>query len=140
MLFTGYRNPDGYGRINTESGVRNAHRVAWELAYGPVPAGLEVCHTCDNRACCYIGHLFLGTHAANVRDMVAKGRRARPAGEFKPGSQHRGSKLTEADVLAIRREFMERPRRGLRAYFARKFSVCPATISHAVNGKNWRGV
>lgn len=50
------------------------HRVMWEHLNGPVPPGLVVMHTCDNRACCNPDHLTLGTQADNVRDMMAKGR------------------------------------------------------------------
>lgn len=50
------------------------HRVMWEYLNGPIPQGLVVMHTCDNRACCNPAHLKLGTQADNVHDMVTKGR------------------------------------------------------------------
>lgn len=63
-------NPNGY--VPTRKGY--AHRLAWVQAYGPIPDGLSVLHTCDTRACVNPEHLFLGTHKDNTLDMVAKGR------------------------------------------------------------------
>jgi hypothetical protein len=51
-----------------------AHRLAWEKANGPIPAGMYVCHTCDVPACVNVEHLFLGTQSDNMKDMAAKGR------------------------------------------------------------------
>jgi hypothetical protein len=68
----------GYGVIGI-SGSRKltvTHRLSWEIHHGPIPDGLWVLHRCDNRKCCNPEHLFLGTHADNMRDMTAKGRQA----------------------------------------------------------------
>ena len=70
------RFQSGYGRVKAGGHDYSAHRVAWAVAYGAIPEGANVLHRCDNRVCVDVaaGHLFLGDHAANMADMVAKRR------------------------------------------------------------------
>jgi len=79
----GATTPKGYGVIGDgHGGTVRTHVLAWTLAKGPIPAGQKVLHHCDNPPCGETeptegypdGHLFLGTHADNMADMVAKGR------------------------------------------------------------------
>lgn len=73
-LWMGGAYPSGYGRMTSGGKNRRAHRGVWELVNGPIPEGLAVCHKCDTPLCVNPDHLFLGSQAANVRDMAAKGR------------------------------------------------------------------
>ena len=71
----------GYGwiRIGGRKGrTVKAHRVSWELAYGPIPEGKIICHHCDNPPCVRPDHLFIGTRVDNVRDMLEKDRARGP--------------------------------------------------------------
>lgn len=74
----------GYGRFvlswdRPGNGARvkivRAHRYAFRLARGrdPLP-GLDLCHRCDNRACCNPAHLWEGTRRDNMQDASRKGR------------------------------------------------------------------
>lgn len=73
-LWIASRHKKGYGQFKLDGKMRKAHRVAWELTYGPIPPDKNVCHTCDNPPCVRPDHLFLGTNGDNVRDAVKKGR------------------------------------------------------------------
>ena len=73
-LWTGGIFGSGYGAVWDGGRHLGAHRLAWELARGPVPAGLCVLHRCDNPPCVNPSHLFLGTKGDNNRDKISKGR------------------------------------------------------------------
>lgn len=75
-IWTGTKR-DGYGQFKTAFGMANAHRIAWELAYGRIPNGQQCLHRCDVRSCVNPAHLFLGTLHDNMRDRNTKGRQAR---------------------------------------------------------------
>ena len=127
--WTGKRNSDGYGELQDNGKILKAHRVAFEAATGTsIPFGMEVCHTCDNPACCRPGHLFLGTHTDNMRDMAKKGRGVYPDVR---GERHVAAKLTASGVRAIRRD--RRPQRVI----ADSFGISQSLVSQVKTGKVW---
>lgn len=77
MEHQGARTAKGYGRRWFRGSPWRAHRVAWVEAFGEIPDGLLVLHTCDNPPCVNPEHLFLGTHRDNALDRQAKGRSAK---------------------------------------------------------------
>lgn len=74
----GQRNNRGYGRTTVGHDRRLAHRVAYELVHGAIPAGKVIdhlCHdpaecaggsTCPHRACCNPAHLAPSDQKANI--------------------------------------------------------------------------
>ena len=55
-------------------GMKRAHRLAFEAAFGEIPNGKIACHTCDNPKCCNPHHIFIGSQKENIADMWRKGR------------------------------------------------------------------
>lgn len=78
----------GYGKFWVNGHTVGAHRFSYEIAVGPIPDGLFVCHSCDNPPCVNPAHLWLGDALANQRDCKAKGRTA--TGERGPNWNIRG--------------------------------------------------
>lgn len=52
---------NGYGKVSMGGGQVQAHRLAWEFANGPIPAGYQIHHECGNRACMEVAHMRLLT-------------------------------------------------------------------------------
>jgi hypothetical protein len=127
-LWRGSALSNGYGQIAHNRRHRLAHRVAWELAYGPIPDGLWVLHHCDTPRCVRPDHLFVGTHQDNNDDKVRKGRQAR--GET--GGRAVLNTQQVRDAYRLRQE-------GLTyKAIAAIFGVDPTTIYAALRGPNWR--
>lgn len=70
---------NGYGELRAGRRLVRAHRLAWEIANGPIPDRMHVLHSCDNPPCCNPLHLSVGTNTDNHRDMVNKQRHVVPA-------------------------------------------------------------
>lgn len=79
----GARNKTGYGTVCFNYKTWRTHRYAWHITYGSIPVNLCVLHHCDNPPCVNPDHLWLGTHADNVRDRENKGRGVYPKGRRK---------------------------------------------------------
>lgn len=90
----------GYGQGFWNGKVRTAHRMTYEAYYGPIPDGLHIMHTCDNRACVNPAHLRAGTNYDNILDRIQKGRSSHKPPKI--GAQVNTAKLTDKQVLEIR--------------------------------------
>lgn len=118
-------NQYGYGLIQIDGRLKRAHRVAWEWTNGPIPAGMVICHRCDTPACVNPDHLFIGSHADNVADKMAKGRCPR-------GERAGSAKLTDEQAEDIRRA---RARGELCAAIAARLGISITTVSQIANNR-----
>lgn len=123
----------GYGQYGPGS---YAHRFSYRLYKGPIPNGLFVLHTCDNRRCVNPSHLFVGTNYDNVQDMVSKGRQSGAKGE-RSGK----AKLTEKQVREIRQRYKRwRANRSNVIQLASEFGMSVPQIQAIVARKQWKHI
>lgn len=136
--WTGSKNEHGYGRsavnINATRKETYVHRAVWSLIHQKsVPSGMEICHTCDHRACCNPAHLWLGTHQENIQDRVAKGR----GGDIPRGEASASAKLTEAGV----EEIWSLSKSGMNQRdIARHFAISQVSVHYVLTRQTWRHV
>lgn len=130
-LWTMAFDAHGYGRFNRRGRMVKAHRCSYEMSVGPIPDGLFVCHRCDTPACVRPDHLFLGTPADNMHDMMSKGRHRTVD---QRGENNGNRKLTEAEVREIR------SCGGMLREVAARYGVTLATISAVRLRKVWKDV
>lgn len=72
--WTSTKTTKGYGKFSFKNKSVRAHRHAYEIAKGPIPEGMFVLHSCDNRLCCNPDHLRIGTALDNFEDAMSRGR------------------------------------------------------------------
>lgn len=127
-----YRAKSGHGRLYRYPKLELSHRIAWELTYGKIPDGLDVCHRCDNGWCCNPKHLFVGTHSDNMADKERKNR-----GNHVRGESVYNARLFEKNIATIRKL---KHSGKTNEEIATIFNVTASTISKVCNGRTWRHV
>lgn len=126
------RHKSGYGQLRVNGKTQLAHRVVWQLTFGSIPEGLFVLHKCDTPACVNPAHLFVGTPADNMTDMVNKGRSLHRYGGASPSAR-----LKQWQIDDIR----EQSTKGVtRTDLAKKYGVTQSHVSSIVLHKCWKSV
>lgn len=131
--WSGGKTYNGYGRLNAFNTSVRAHRVAYFLEYGVDPKEYAVCHTCDNPPCCNPKHLFLGTIADNVGDMIRKGRKAKTYKGAK-GTANAKAKLADEQVKVIRDRYASGAKQ---VHLAAEYGVTQGLIGMIVRKEIW---
>jgi hypothetical protein len=139
-LWTGAKNSRGhpvrYGKVSISGKWwkhETAHRVAWKLTHGKIPADKMVCHKCAIPLCVKPTHLYLGTDSDNQLDQIDTSRWKHIK---KRKSVNKRYKITEKTVRWI----LENYRRGKGRKMAKRFKISPPQISRIVNRKGWAWV
>lgn len=126
----------GYGVFRKSGRLVSAHRLAYEITNGPIPADLCICHHCDNRQCVNPSHMFLGTHKDNMQDAMGKGRfHFNPKPSY--GEKNGMTKLTDDQVRELRNNW---PSSESVASIAMRYGVSRWTIQRIVRRKVWKHV
>jgi HNH endonuclease len=152
-LWLGSVGSHGYGQISHNLRMRTAHTFSYETFVGKIPKGLWVLHRCDVRSCVNPQHLFLGTRADNIADMIQKGRSwAQTSREAVVANGHRNrhflpvlfgeknynAKLTHDKVRSIRQLWTAGA--VSKTALGKRFGVSRTAISYVVDGKRWKDV
>lgn len=122
------KDTGGYGRFNFLGTHHNAHRIVCWAVHGHPKEGMEVAHTCGNRACCNSKHLEWTTRKENHAHK-------RMHGTLMQGERVPWAKLTKEAVQEIRMRLM---RKEKIAHIARKYGVSTWVINDIKQGKTWR--
>ena len=130
--WTAARVRQGYGHFRVGDRLIYAHRYSWQLAYGPIPTGTHILHRCDNPSCVRPSHLWAGTQAENMADMVHKGR-----SRTLHGGANGHARLTDEAVRTIRALAAEG---WSQRRIARTFGVTKYPVQAILSGKTWRHV
>ena len=128
--WVGTMGSNGYGQISFKGKYIQAHRLSWILKNRFIPKGKFVLHKCDIPTCVNPKHLFIGTNFDNVHDAIRKGRMNNV------GENHGYSKLSNQEVISIRKEYI--PRKCSQRFLARKYNVTHGMIYCIVHNKNWK--
>ena len=90
----------GYGQIWLDGRMQQAHRVAFEMHYGPIKEDLQLDHLCRNRACVNVGHL---RQVTNRENQLAPGSLSPCAINHARTECAQGHSFTESNTIWLKR-------------------------------------
>lgn len=124
---------DGYVRIRYNGKHDRLFRVIYQQKYGEIPERMVIRHKCDNRWCCNVDHLEIGTQKDNVRDMIERGRDCYHKPKYSSrGTKNHANKLTEKQVRDIYLSNLNN------SELSKIYNVSKANISYIKNKRHWK--
>lgn len=120
-------NSQGYGNYSIDNMTYSVHRLLYTTVNNKSYYGFVVRHKCDNRACCNIDHLEIGTQSDNLMDASKRNR-------LRIGEDNNMAVLTEEQVLYLRSSYPNKSTWQL----SKELGVSPDNISRAISGKTWK--
>ncbi len=122
------RDQNGYGKIFLNGKIERVHRVSLSIKLGrPLRHGMWAAHApviCHNPPCINPNHLREASRTENMNDKIVDGTHVY-------GESCHSSKLTEAQVLAIRKSS------ETQVILASIYGVSQSQISAVKTGRNW---
>lgn len=122
----------GYGSLRWEGKMQLAHRVFYKVYVGAIIEKKQINHSCHNRKCVNPDHLYLGDQFDNMKDMKKAGR-----DNYPKGSKHFKAKLTEEQVLLIRKRIDQGE---TAASVSKNLKIARSTIYNIKAKNTWRHV
>ena len=129
-IWTSPTESSGHARFQMRYSRYSVHRLSYFIHTGIDPLERLVCHSCDVPNCVNPSHLFLGTPLQNTRDALSKWR-------LHHGQNHYNAKLTDADVVEIRK--LRAQGETLKS-IAHRFGVHLSLIHLVAHRRNWKHI
>jgi hypothetical protein len=126
-FYTQFGKPT-YGQFYFQGRKMVASKASYLMHRGRVPAGLDVMHSCDTKACVNPGHLSVGTRSQNLLDGFA----AHPG--VCAGENNGRARLNWPKVRAIRAAAASGTSQN---DLARQYGITQAHVSYIVRGLRW---
>lgn len=145
--WTAYISNSGYGLFWLNNKMISSHRVAYALSINNLDflnSNVDyhlnnnnfdcVLHKCDNKICCNPNHLFIGNNKDNINDKVNKNRQ-----QHMIGSLNGYAKLTEDDIIKIRKSYVPRKNGGLKS-IADMYNISITNVHDIITRKIWKHI
>lgn len=124
----------GYGCLWDGDEIVSAHRLSYQIVKGAIPPDRDICHHCDNRACYRPSHLFAGTAAENMQDMIAKGRAET---RIHRGESNNNARAKRSDVIWIwYLKWLGVPKNQTASILGISLNI----VSKVIRGQAWRHI